>query len=178
MFLALRNPEGNLVDTVEIGGDSESSDYGGDGQDNGAPGAQDGDALGLYDEAVARVPDGVDTGNELTDWAKQRATLGRSNDLDPPVDSTPPTVASFVITRQVGGKARADTDLLLTFSEPMNLGTIRREGDRPPQQQPEQHRAQVRVCAERHAGAAELDGHPGFGADLHPGGEGASGGCP
>src|SRR5262249_14639930 len=78
VYLELRNPTGSLVDTVEIGGTTQSSDYGGDGEDNGAPAAGNGDALGLYDEAVARVPNGVDTGNELTDWAKQRATLGRT----------------------------------------------------------------------------------------------------
>src|SRR5262249_46518931 len=125
VFLELRNPTGALIDKVEIGGNTDSSDYGGNGAGNGAPAGSDGNALGLYDEAVARVPNGVDTGNDLVDWKKQRATLGRSNTLTPGPDTTPPTVALAVVTRRLtNGTARVDTDLSVTFSEPMDLATI------------------------------------------------------
>jgi hypothetical protein len=125
VYLELRDAAGAVVDSVEIGGRTESTDYGGDGPGNGAPGGGNGAALGVYDESVARVPNGKDTGDDLTDWAKQRATLGRSNDLSFEPDTTLPAVASLAPTlAEVGGRFRVDTDFLVTFTKPMTLATI------------------------------------------------------
>jgi hypothetical protein len=92
VFLSLRDAGGTLVDFVEIGGVSTSTDRGGDGVNNGAPTpGEDGQvdlALafesepGVFhypDEVVARYPDGVDTGNDIDDFAHREATPGASN---------------------------------------------------------------------------------------------------
>lgn len=80
IFVALRDEFGQLVDAVEVGGNNEDEDRGGDGIENGAPepGA-DGDSQDLSDEVVARVPDGVDTGDDVADWAHAVATPGAPN---------------------------------------------------------------------------------------------------
>lgn len=79
-YLELRDPAGKLVDAVELGGNGNLSDRGGDGVDNGAPGpGQDGAGLGVADEAVARVPDGVDTDIDAVDFCRAPATLGAAN---------------------------------------------------------------------------------------------------
>ncbi len=73
-YIELRDAGGHVIDDVEIGDDFES-----DGID-GAPGAgQDGNALTIYDEAVARVPDGWDTNDDQADFEKRPATIGNSN---------------------------------------------------------------------------------------------------
>jgi hypothetical protein len=124
IYLELRNASGAVVDSVEIGGGTASTDFGGDGAGNGAPAGSNAAALGLFDESVARRPNGADTGSDLLDWRKQLATLGRSNDLSPPADTDPPGVLSVELTRRLGGLVRVDTDLRITFDEPMDLATI------------------------------------------------------
>lgn len=92
-FVSLRSGSGQLIDFVEIGGNSTSTDRGGDGVDNGAPspGASgavdfetiqfdDGGVAHYLDEVVARKPDGADTNDDIGDWVHQEATLGASND--------------------------------------------------------------------------------------------------
>jgi hypothetical protein len=79
-FIELRDGSGTLIDHVEIGGLFSSSDRGGDGINNGAPGAgQDGSSTSVADETVGRGPDGADTGNDVNDWEYQAATPGTSN---------------------------------------------------------------------------------------------------
>jgi len=80
-YVELRDPDGVLIDAVEIGGNNRRRDRGGDGVDNGAPevGA-DGHSTGIADEAIARVPDGADSGVDTDDFAYARATLGVAND--------------------------------------------------------------------------------------------------
>ena len=75
-YLVLRDQNSVVIDDVEIGNDFE-----GDGAGDGAPdgGASDGNATGLSDEAVARLPNGNDTENDVNDFAKQAATIGASN---------------------------------------------------------------------------------------------------
>lgn len=76
-FLELRNANGVLIDAVEVGGNFSSSDRGGDGANNGAPGpGLDGNATNLDSEAIGRINDGQDTGDDVQDWEYQRATPG------------------------------------------------------------------------------------------------------
>ena len=80
-YVELRDGGGALVDAVEIGGNFASQDRGGDGVDNGAPEAgADGRSTGVADEAIARVPDGADTGDDVADFVAASATLGAAND--------------------------------------------------------------------------------------------------
>ncbi len=76
IFIVLKDARGVVVDEVEIGDDFEN-----DGAGDGAPdgGTSDGNAAGINDEAVARFPDAVDTGNDVNDFKKQAATISTSN---------------------------------------------------------------------------------------------------
>jgi PKD repeat protein len=76
VFIVLKDAAGAVVDKAEIGNDFEN-----DGSGDGAPdgGTSDGNATGVNDEAVARFPDAVDTGNDANDFRKQAATIGASN---------------------------------------------------------------------------------------------------
>jgi len=79
-WVELRDDAGLLLDTVEIGGNAVDEDRGGDGVDNGAPGAgADGHSTGTADEAIARVPDGTDTGDDVGDFAYASPTIGGAN---------------------------------------------------------------------------------------------------
>ncbi|MEK7278347.1 MAG: lamin tail domain-containing protein, partial [Chloroflexota bacterium] len=64
IYLALKNSAGTLMDETEIGnvsGVGSSSD--------GAPdGVGDGNATGVNDEGIARVPDAADSGNHVDDF--------------------------------------------------------------------------------------------------------------
>jgi hypothetical protein len=80
LWIELRDPNGILRDAVEIGGNSEMTDRGGDGVGNGAPGpGLSGESTGPADEAVARVPDGADTGDAGDDFEHAIATPGAAN---------------------------------------------------------------------------------------------------
>ncbi|MEM9489304.1 MAG: hypothetical protein AAGC55_09175, partial [Myxococcota bacterium] len=79
-YVELRDPFGRLVDALEIGGNSELVDRGGDGVMNGAPEAgADGYSSGLADETIARVPDGGDSGDDAGDFAHATASPGAPN---------------------------------------------------------------------------------------------------
>ena len=79
-FVELRNASGTVIDHMELGGNFVSSDRGGDGVNNGAPGAgQDGNSSSFLDETIGRGPDGVDTGSDVLDWEYQSATIGTAN---------------------------------------------------------------------------------------------------
>lgn len=76
IYLTLRDGIGTLIDDVEIGDDFE-----GDGNGDGAPdgAGSSGDATGPADEAIARAPDGRDTGDDKYDFVQQPATPGATN---------------------------------------------------------------------------------------------------
>ena len=79
-WIELRDGSGAIVDAVEVGGNQSASDRGGDGIANGAPGPDlDGSSTTLFDEVVARLPDGVDTGDDVLDWSHAAATPGAPN---------------------------------------------------------------------------------------------------
>ena len=79
-FVELRDENGQVVDAVEIGGNAESSDRGGDGVENGAPEAgRNGGSSSVNDETVARSPDGTDTGDDIDDFVHAVATIGETN---------------------------------------------------------------------------------------------------
>ena len=80
-YLLLKNALGATVDAVELG----SEDFAGDGVANNAP---TGGARALWDEAVARVPDGHASGKPALDFRHVRATIGTAN-FSP---TTPPVV--------------------------------------------------------------------------------------
>ena len=83
-FIALRDGNGQLVDMVEVGGNSPEEDRGGDGIENGAPGpGLDGDSNVVADEVLARVTDGTDTGDDAGDWSHAQASLGAANPSTP-----------------------------------------------------------------------------------------------
>ena len=78
--IELRNFDGDLIDMVEVGGNARESDRGGDGPQNGAPGTGfDGESTSVFDEVVARFPDGVDTGDDEADFSHATATIGSQN---------------------------------------------------------------------------------------------------
>lgn len=74
-YFVLRDVSGTIVDDLEIGDDPE-----GDGDGDGAPEAgEDGNADSIGNEAVARVPNGVDTDLDQADCSKQTASIGVGN---------------------------------------------------------------------------------------------------
>jgi len=83
VYIELQDAWGTLIDKVEIGDDPE-----GDGTGDGAP---HGYANGVEDEAVARVPNGTDTGSDAIDFDKVEATIGSSNLLAVPTPTVTPT---------------------------------------------------------------------------------------
>lgn len=85
-YIVLRDAEGNILDEVEVGGNTPATDRGGDGTGASGAGAPDaglnGNATGLADETVARRRDAsgaIDTGSDTGDWVHQSATLGQPN---------------------------------------------------------------------------------------------------
>jgi hypothetical protein len=74
VYIELRDATGRRVDDVEIGDDPEH-----DGPDGAPQFGQDGNATTAYNEAVARVPDGVDTDDDIADFTKGWATIGAHN---------------------------------------------------------------------------------------------------
>lgn len=79
-WLELRDATGALVDVVEVGGNALGSDRGGDGVSNGAPDpGLDGSSTTAVDETVARIPETLDTGDDVLDWAHAAATPGAPN---------------------------------------------------------------------------------------------------
>jgi hypothetical protein len=83
VYIVLRDAEGNIVDEVEVGGNTGTTERGGDGANNGAPEAGlNGNSSGMADETVTRRRDAngaIDTGNDAGDWVHQSATLGQPN---------------------------------------------------------------------------------------------------
>jgi hypothetical protein len=82
-YIVLRDASGTIVDEVEVGGNTGATDRGGDGNNNGAPDAGlNGNSTGQADETVSRRRDAngaIDTGNDVSDWVHQAATLGQPN---------------------------------------------------------------------------------------------------
>ncbi|MFB2968826.1 DUF4347 domain-containing protein, partial [Aerosakkonema sp. BLCC-F183] len=62
--IVLKDPGGAVIDQVQLGG-----------------GAPNGAATAIGDQAVARVPNATDTDNDASDFRKQAATLGYSNNI-------------------------------------------------------------------------------------------------
>ena len=74
-YFILKDAQDRVIDDVEIGDDLE-----GDGEGDGAPEAgEDGGATGVNDEAIARSPNAFDSENDIADFVKQEATIGRDN---------------------------------------------------------------------------------------------------
>src|SRR5205823_2951588 len=77
LVIVLRDDHGTIIDQAELG--------------NG--GAPSGNATSPDDEAVARVPNGIDTGNDGLDFVQQAATPGTAN-----VPGAPPPAATATWT--------------------------------------------------------------------------------
>jgi len=78
LVIVLKDGDGQVIDQVQLGGD----------------GAPSGDATGPDDEAIARVPNGLDTGSDLADFVQIAATPGAANltgQLPPPADTATAT---------------------------------------------------------------------------------------
>src|SRR5205085_1070935 len=74
ILIVLKDDHGTVIDQVQLG----------------AGGAPSGDALDLEDEAVARVPNGQDSGDDGADFIQQAATPCRGNvPGKPPPQATP-----------------------------------------------------------------------------------------
>lgn len=74
-YFILRDASSIIIDDVEIGDDPA-----GDGEGNGAPEpGENGDADSTANEAIARLPNGIDTDNHPADFVQQTATLGSDN---------------------------------------------------------------------------------------------------
>jgi len=81
LYLTLNNDAGVKIDDAELG----NTDFEGDGVANNA---LDGNATNVFDEAVARAPNAVDTDNDVADFTKQQATIGATNNLPPTATPT------------------------------------------------------------------------------------------
>jgi len=69
-YIELLDAQDNVIDNLEIG-----DDYQEDGQGDGAPEpSQNGASTSYEDEAIARIRDGVDTDNDISDFDKSYAT--------------------------------------------------------------------------------------------------------
>lgn len=87
IYVVLRDSQGVILDEVEIGGNTEATDRGGDGIEGAGAGAPDvglnGRSTGVADETIYRIRDGsgapVDTGNDAADWAQGMATILNPN---------------------------------------------------------------------------------------------------
>jgi hypothetical protein len=100
--IVLKDGQGTVINQVQIGA-------------GGAPG---GNSTGPTDEAVARVPNGVDTGDDAADFAQQAATPGSANVPGSPPPSptfTPSTVGTVATPTQTSTPTRTPTP---TASEP------------------------------------------------------------
>jgi len=93
-YLVLGNPRvGSLNNTLlivlkdNLGAVVDEAQIGAGGAPDGGP--SNGNATGPADEAIARVPNGRDTGNDIADFVKQAVTLGASNGDTPPLTFTP-----------------------------------------------------------------------------------------
>ncbi|MFQ5859847.1 MAG: lamin tail domain-containing protein, partial [Anaerolineae bacterium] len=86
VFIVLKDVTGAVIDDVEIGFDPE-----GDGDDGAPAPGTDGNATGPEDEVIARMPDGVDTDDDVADFVQQPASIGYSNDAAPPTVTPTPT---------------------------------------------------------------------------------------
>ncbi len=71
ILVTLKDPNGNIIDQVEIGSDLQE-----DGEGDEAPG---GNATNLSDESISRINDGVDSDDDSNDFVKTIATLGKAN---------------------------------------------------------------------------------------------------
>lgn len=90
---------GNLIDSITIG----QYDDGNIGDNAPDGGISDGAASGPADEMIARIPNGVDTDNDMNDTIKKSATIGGINDsslivLDRPNYATLVTFATVTLT--------------------------------------------------------------------------------
>jgi hypothetical protein len=112
VYIVLKDESGMMIDDVEIGNDFE-----GDGAGDGAPdgGASDGNATGINDEAVARLPNGTDTENDVNDFSKHIATIGAANE----------SAGSSPITTGIGSDAASPQGCILeeNFPNPFNPTT-------------------------------------------------------
>lgn len=92
VYIKLLDFQGNMVDNVEIGGNTATTDYEGDGAGDGAPDSgENGEAVGVGDSAIARMPNATDTDNDLSNFTRQEPTLGFSNTITRN-DATPPAL--------------------------------------------------------------------------------------
>lgn len=78
VYIRLYHPDGSMIDDVEIGDDAES-DGAGDGAADGS--ASGGDASGVADEVIARIANGTDSDNDVSDFRQMSATMGAENGI-------------------------------------------------------------------------------------------------
>lgn len=76
IVITLKDASGTTVDEIELG-DDVASDGAGDGAPDGS--ANGGLATSIADEAIARIPNGTDTGNDVNDFSAVPASLGTVN---------------------------------------------------------------------------------------------------
>lgn len=76
IVITLKDASGTTIDQIELG-----DDVAGDGNGDGAPdGSSNGGlATGISNEAIARIPNGTDSGNDVNDFAAVPASLGALN---------------------------------------------------------------------------------------------------
>ena len=81
VYIQLFDPAGNLIDDVESGDDPEE-----DGEGDGAPGGDSGGGYSrsIYDESIARVPNGWDQDTDVADFLRTLASIGAENPSAPP----------------------------------------------------------------------------------------------
>ncbi len=77
LTIRLKDASGTVIDEVRVGIDA-----------NSAGGAAGSGSTGTANEAMARVPNGIKTGNDNTDFRKQTATMGKINTPDLIVTTT------------------------------------------------------------------------------------------
>ncbi len=113
VLITLRDATGAVVDEVEIG-----DDRAGDGNGDGAPdgGSGGGNASGLSDEAVARIPNAIDTDDDVDDFTATIATLGRANSTAPVAQIGNALTFDKTVDQYVQIPDAASFDIETTFS--------------------------------------------------------------
>ncbi len=91
VLIILKDPSGTMVDRVKLGG--------------GTGEGPNGQADGIFDEAIQRKPNGTDTNQDDMDFVKVAATMGKAT------DDIPPTLSA--------ASKNNDTQITLTFNEPI-----------------------------------------------------------
>ena len=103
----------HVIDDLEIGFDPE-----GDGDDGAPAPGENGNATGLHDEVIARIALSVGQGDDIANFTKQAASIGRRNEGLPATYTPVPTISSTPTSTRTPSATPSPT------TTPINPGAI------------------------------------------------------